>query len=96
MEMAPRTVRSSVGELLSRYVGGGIDAGSGFGDGDGEDGRRLGRLRSRRKSRTNASVSREAVPLPMAMARTLCFAIEAIRGYARVAVSAAWSWPVWR
>ena len=29
-------------------------------------------FRSRRKSRTKASVSREAVPLPMAMARTLC------------------------
>ncbi len=29
------------------------------------------------KSRTKASVSREAVPLPMAMARTLCFATKA-------------------
>jgi hypothetical protein len=34
------------------------------------------RLACRRKSFTNACVSRDAVPLPMAMARTLCLAIR--------------------
>ena len=32
-----------------------------------------------KKSRTKASVSREAVPLPIAMARTLYFAIRALQ-----------------
>ena len=64
-----------IGELLAGDVGGGVDGGAGFVDGDGEDDRRA--CASRRKSRTKASVSREAVPLPMAMARTLYFAISA-------------------
>ena len=32
-----------------------------------------------KKARTKASVSREAVPLPMAMARTLCFSMRDLR-----------------
>ena len=61
-----------VGKLLAGDVGGGVDAGPGLADRDREDAVEVTARAA--MSRTKASVSREAVPLPIAMARTLCFA----------------------
>ena len=64
-----------IGELLAGDLRGGIDAGARLAHGHTEDAVEIFCLAG--DSRTKASVSREAVPLPMAMARTLCFAISA-------------------
>ena len=64
-----------IGKLLARNVGSGVDAGAGLADRDGKDAiEAFARAACRGRRR---SVSREAVPLPMAMARTLYFASSA-------------------
>ena len=78
-----------IGKLLARDVRGRVDAGAGFADRHGEDAVEL--RCSRRNSRTKASVSREAVPLPMAMARTLCLRKQRFELAARLRRCRAWT-----
>src|SRR5947208_892066 len=62
-------------KLFTRAFGGGIDRGAGLVD---DDDKRI-QLILRDDGRTNVSVSREAVPLPIAIPRTLSFWIKSRR-----------------
>ena len=69
IDTAPRKVTSRFGEFLRRIGGGGIDRGAGFRHHD------LGHLQVRQEldqSAASLSVSRDAVPLPIAISSTLC------------------------
>ena len=57
-----------IGKLLTSHIRGRVDGCAGFVHGHAEN---VGQFRFAQESCTNASVSREPVPLPMAMARTL-------------------------